>query len=193
MSNRTDAQMMFVTFHNPLSLFGAYSYFFKARRRTTFARQTLHRGIIHHYPPYPSSPFRSIRLLLPSTPEPHKMKGLSLSSPAVASHGGSSLIFPSLGKFQQQHLFSSCLKVTIVLMRLSWPQLWPRYFHWRCKSGGYQTAGNKGYSEPLMTRPYTASGDIYGIREWKERICSCDGKRSLTRCNLVCCLAGEVT
>jgi hypothetical protein len=64
-----------------------------------------------------------------STPEAHRMKGLSLSSPVGVSRGGSSLTSLSLGNFQQPHFFSSCLKVTIVLTRRSWPLLWPRYFH----------------------------------------------------------------
>lgn len=124
----------------------------QARPRTSFAHQILHLGIIHHYPPSLSFPFQNIHHLLPSTPELHRMKGLSPSSPAVASRGESSLTFLNLGEFQQPHFFSSCLKVTIVLTRRSWLQLWPRYFRWRYMSGGYQTAGDKGYSELLMTR-----------------------------------------
>jgi hypothetical protein len=101
----------------------------QAHPRTIFAHQIHHLGIIHHCPPFPSFLFQSIHHLLPSTPEPHRMKGLSLSFPEVASHGGSSLTFQSLGEFQQSDFFSSCLKVTIVPTHRSWPQLWPRYFH----------------------------------------------------------------
>jgi hypothetical protein len=146
--------------HIPIRDFvGAYG-IPQARPRTTFAHQILRLGIIHHYPPSPSFPFQNTHHLLPSTREHHRMKGLSLSSPAVASHGESSLTSLNLGEFQQPHFFNSCLKVTIVPMHRSWPQLWPRYFRWRYKSGGYQRAGNKGYSELLMTRRCMVDDDI---------------------------------
>jgi hypothetical protein len=133
MSNRTDAQMMFVAVQILFREFvrvrvGAHETS-PARRRTTFTREILHRGSIHRYPPSSSFLFQSIRHLMFSIPVPHTTKDRSLSSPAVASRDGSSPTFRSLGKFQQLHSSTSWLKATIDPTHRSWQRLWPRYFH----------------------------------------------------------------
>jgi len=132
-------------------------------------------------PPWENSPLASIsQLPIPEYSSPvsqyppvlllRRTKGRSLSSPVAASRGGSSITSQSPGTFRQLRCFSSCSKVTTGPTRRSWLRWWPKCFHWRCKSGGNHSAGSKGCSEPLMTRPCMVDAGCSSERAGWERI-----------------------